>query len=175
MYWFLLAGHQQIHIKPSLILEGARKQLVHPADYTPGYVRLKYPGGDVPASTGVCTDVVIRALRHAGLDLQKAIHEDAKLHPKRYPHIKSPDANIDHRRVPNQAAYFAAHGRECSLTTDFRPGDFVYWKLDNGLDHIGILSARRAGDGSWFAIHNISRTAEENVLHRWKIVGHYRL
>src|SRR6266853_4575606 len=48
----------------------------HVVRYDPAYVHLAYPGGDVPAETGVCTDEVIRAYRAVGIDLQKEVHED---------------------------------------------------------------------------------------------------
>ncbi len=157
-----------------LIVEGAKLQLKSPSIYTVGYFRIGYPGGDIDKSKGVCTDVVVRAVRHAGFDLQKLIHEDAKKSPKAYARIDKLDTNIDHRRVPNQAVYFARHGRKLELRSDWKPGDFVWWKLDNGLDHIGVLSDRRGASGNYLVIHNIRMTAEEDVLGKWKIVGHYR-
>jgi uncharacterized protein len=156
------------------IVAGARGQLSQPADYTPGYFKLSYPNGDLPQDKGVCTDVVIRALRYAGYDLQVLIHEDMKRHFSTYPRReRRPDSNIDHRRVPNQMHFFSRYGRKLGNTADWRPGDFVYWKLDNGLDHAGVLSDAK-GSSNWMVIHNLSRTAEEDVLYRWKVIGHYR-
>jgi len=161
------------------ILSGAKAQLVKPAQYTGAYYRISYPNGDVPADRGACTDVVIRALRHAGYDLQRLIHEDSKRVV--YPRIgKKHDRNIDHRRVPNQRRYFERHG--VSLTTktgrgdlrQWRPGNFVFWKLPGGLDHVGIISDRKNAQGLPLVIHNIWQTAEEDVLMKWKIVGHFR-
>ena len=48
------------------IVQGALRQAREGAAYTTGYVRLGYPGGDLPRDRGVCTDVVVRALRDAG-------------------------------------------------------------------------------------------------------------
>ncbi len=165
---------QRTSVADKIVL-GARKQLERPAQYTPGYVKLEYPGGDVPAGTGVCTDVVIRAFRNAGMDLQRLIREDVLAHPRRYPRIAEPDKNIDHRRVPNQAAYFRSHGWMLDGSQRFWPGDIVYWKLPSGLDHIGIVSNRKSAQSQYLVIHNIAQTAEDDVLHRWIIVGHYRV
>lgn len=157
------------------ILEGAKRQLVRPAKYDASYQRLSYPNGDVPLDRGVCTDVVIRALRHAGYDLQRLIHEDQRKAPRSYPRIRRPDRNIDHRRVPNQVAYFRRHGTNLTRRpADWRPGDFVVWILPNGRDHIGVISDRKNARGDWLVIHNIWQTAEEDVLRAYRIVGVYR-
>ncbi len=163
------------------IVAGAKKQI---GDiYDPAYVRIPYPGGDVPRGTGACTDVVVRALRAAGYDLQRLIHQDMRRNFSTYPKkwgLRRPDANIDHRRVPNQMRFFARHGvsltREVSPGTlsQWRPGDVVCWKLDSGLDHTGILSDRRSASGIPLVIHNLSACAEEDCLTRWKITGHFR-
>lgn len=165
------------------IVAGARLQLSWGTVYDGRYVKLSYPGGDVPKERGVCTDVVVRALRHAGHDLQKLIHEDMKVawdaYP-RYPGVTKPDRNIDHRRVPNQRVFFRRHGRTLTIETfpgkraEWKAGDFVSWKLDSGLDHIGVLTDRRGASGWPMAIHNLSTTLEEDVLLSWKITGHYR-
>jgi uncharacterized protein YijF (DUF1287 family) len=163
------------------VLRGARQQLVRPAIYTPGYFRLAYPNGDLPADKGVCTDVVIRALRTAGKDLQRLIHEDMGRRFSTYPRRgEKRDPNIDHRRVPNHIHFLRRYGTTLpngltgpALAT-WHPGDLVYWKLDNGLDHCGVVSDRRNGRGLPLVIHNIWQTAEEDVLDRWRIVGHYR-
>ena len=155
-----------------LILEGARAQLINPASYTPDYFALSYPNGDPPAEKGACTDVVVRSLRHAGYDLQKLIFEDAA--SVSYPGIKKRDPNIDHRRCPNQRRYFERFGRTLPVDKDFRPGDIVYWKLPGNLDHTGIITDKKGWLGDPMVIHNISQTAEEDVLHSWPIMGHYR-
>lgn len=163
------------------LVSAARAQLAWGTKYDPAYVKLSYPGGDIPKTKGVCTDVVVRSLRAVGHDLQKLIHEDIKKswssYP-RYPGNKGPDKNIDHRRVPNQRVFFKRHGKV--LTTDpkkkdqWKPGDFVTWKLPGNLDHIGVLTDKRNGKGLPFAVHNMSTTLEEDILEAYPITGHYR-
>jgi len=163
------------------IVAGARRQLISPAMYTGGYYRIAYPNGDVPGDRGACTDVLIRSLRNAGYDLQKLVHEDMRKNFSSYPRRESkPDPNIDHRRVPNLIHFFHAYGRKlpgvvtpATLAT-WKPGDLVFWKLDNGLDHCGVLSDRKNALGVPLVIHNMQMTREEDVLTAWKIVGHYR-
>src|SRR5690606_18547582 len=122
--------------------------------YDPAYRQLSYPGGDVPQATGVCTDVVIRALRKQGLDLQQLVHEDMRAHFSAYPRnwgLSRPDRNIDHRRVPNLMTYFARRGFSRPPSDDpmdYRAGDIVAWDLGNGLTHIGILSDRSSAAGT---------------------------
>lgn len=112
--------------------------------YDPAYTQIAYPGGDVPLDRGVCTDVVIRSLRGAGIDLQQQIHEDMQAHFDAYPKtwgLPRPDANIDHRRVPNLMTYFVRRGRSLPITldaADYRPGDVVAWELGNGLLHVQL-------------------------------------
>ncbi len=163
------------------IVAGAMAQLISPAEYHPGYFSIGYPNGDLPANQGVCTDVVIRALRNAGYDMQRLIHEDMKKHFAAYPRREAkPDSNIDHRRVPNLVHYFAHHGVRLPTAVNrktlatWRPGDIVFWKLPSGLDHCGVISDRTNPSGIPLVIHNISRTAQEDVLQTWTIVGHYR-
>ena len=157
------------------IVEGALVQAREAAAYTTGYVRLTYPNGDLPRGQGVCTDVVVRALRHAGYDLQRLIHEDMKAHFASYPRREArPDSNIDHRRCPNQAWFFRRYGRTLSTLGDWKPGDIVYWKLPSGLDHTGVLSNRLNSKGEPYVVHNLGHCAEEDVLKTWRIVGHYR-
>ncbi|MEN4902427.1 DUF1287 domain-containing protein [Luteimonas sp. TWI1437] len=163
------------------LADAARRQVGVTVRYDPAYVRLDYPGGDVPADRGVCTDVVVRALRTQGIDLQQRIHQDKRAHPQAYPrqwrHLAA-DPHIDHRRVPNQTTWFARQGWSRPVVQargDYRAGDIVAWRLDSGLLHIGIVSDRKAGDGTPLVLHNIARgTREENVLLRWRIIGHYR-
>ncbi len=163
------------------IVEGAREQLSWGTVYDNRYVKLKYPNGDLPRNRGVCTDVIVRALRHAGYDLQKLMHEDMKLAWKQYPRYPGngkPDKNIDHRRVPNHRVFWKRFGSVLSVDTklkaQWKPGDFVTWRLNSGLDHTGILSDKRNGKGLPYAIHNLSTTLEEDVLESWVITGHYR-
>ena len=161
------------------ILQGAKAQLAEPAMYDATYKRIAYPGGDVAKDRGACTDVVIRAFRSAGYDLQVLVHKD--MGRARYPGSDgSRDTNIDHRRVRNLSYFFKRHGETLTTSTDrlslkaWKPGDVVRWKLDNGLDHIGIVSDKKNARGEPYVIHNIWQTAEEDVLTKWTIVGHYR-
>ncbi|HEX3071931.1 MAG TPA: DUF1287 domain-containing protein, partial [Thermoanaerobaculia bacterium] len=127
------------------IAEGAQQQIGVTLTYDPSYVSLRYPGGDVPANRGVCADVVVRAFRVAGIDLQRAVHEDMMGAFKRYPALwglSQPDANIDHRRVPNLMKFFERHGKTASGA--FLPGDVVAWRLPGGLLHIGVVSGEVA-------------------------------
>jgi len=173
--------------KAELLVKAARDRLKASVVYDGRYVGLDYPGGDVPATMGVCTDVVIRSYRKAhGFDLQKAVHEDIKANFSKYPTTwghQRPDKNIDHRRVPNLEVWFTRAGHAVPLThsaTDYRPGDIVSWRLDgrsgeDGLPHIGIVSDRRGRDGTPLIIHNIGRGPEEsNMLFDHTITGHFR-
>jgi len=157
----------------------------HTVRYDPAYVRIPYPGGDVPADTGVCTDEVIRAYRAVGIDLQKAVHEDMLAHLPEYPrkwtggHAVGTDTNIDHRRVANLIVFFRRNGASLPISasaSEYRPGDLVAWNLGGGITHIGIVADRRAADGGrYMIVHNIGRGPEmEDVLFCWKIIGHYR-
>ncbi|MDR2233423.1 MAG: DUF1287 domain-containing protein [Tannerella sp.] len=149
--------------------------------YDPAYVQLSYPNGDVPANKGVCSDVVIRAYRKLGIDLQKEVHEDMKAHFDKYPKswgLSRPDKNIDHRRVPNLMKFFSRHGtvKKMSLeATDYQPGDIVCWNLGGGITHIGIVSAKKSPDGKRnLIIHNIGAgQVLEDSLFAFKIIGHY--
>ena len=150
--------------------------------YDPAYVSLKYPGGDVPMERGVCCDVVIRALRMHGVDLQKLVHEDMKANFAAYPKnwgLKTTDRNIDHRRVPNLMKFFSRKGKAVPVTdsdADYRPGDIVTWMLPGNLPHIGIIAAEKVpGSDRPAVIHNIGGGAQrEDVLRAFKITGHYR-
>ena len=155
--------------------------------YVPAYVQIKYPNGDVPANTGVCTDLVIRAYRGVGTDLQKEVHEDMVKHFKDYPKLwklKAPDTNIDHRRVPNLMTYFKNKKADLLVTDkaeDYKPGDLVTWNLQNkkvvsGITHIGIVTDQRSPDGKRYLIaHNIGGgNTIEDMLFSYTIIGHYR-
>lgn len=167
------------------LIDAARTQIGVTLGYDGAYRKLAYPGGDVQMSTGVCSDVVIRAYRALGLDLQKLVHEDMAQHFALYPHqwgLKHPDTNIDHRRVPNLQVFFARHGKSLPVTSDgadYVPGDIVTWDLTplaHPLPHIGIVSDKLSADGSHrLVIHNIGQGAqEEDTLFTYKITGHYR-
>ena len=165
------------------IVEAARGQVGVTVSYDPSYVALTYPGGDVPRERGVCTDVVIRALREGrGMDLQKLVHEDMKAHFSKYPGIwglKRTDRNIDHRRVPNLRTYFKRKGFSLPVTRtagDYKPGDFVTCTVPPNRPHIMIVSSRNTPGGVPLVIHNIGRGArEEDALFTYPITGHYRL
>ena len=154
----------------------------HAVRYDPAYIRLPYPGGDVPADTGVCTDEVIRAYRAVGIDLQKEVHEDMAANFSAYPRKwgrREPDANIDHRRVPNLMVFFSRKGESLPITDraqDYAPGDLVTWNLGGGLTHIGMVVDRKTVFTRRFMIvHNIGAGPKlEDVLFDWKITGHYR-
>lgn len=164
------------------VVVAARKQIGVTKEYDPAYVTLKYPGGDVPLRTGVCSDVVVRALRHVGIDLQKTVHEDMRQNFSAYPQkwgLRGPDKNIDHRRVPNLMRYFERHHiavrGELNSPESHRPGDIVAWDLGNGVTHIGIVSDQKTGRTP-LIIHNIGSGAkEEDVLFQYRVIGHYRV
>ena len=167
----------------SPIVRAARSQIGKTISYDPSYVGLSYPGGDVPLEKGVCTDVVIRALRGAvNLDLQKLVHEDMKIEFSAYPNIwglKKPDPNIDHRRVPNLKTYFNRRGFSLPVTrrvADYLAGDLVTCTVGRNLAHIMVVSDKKTTDGVPFVIHNIgSGTKEEDRLFEFPITGHYRV
>jgi len=154
----------------------------HTVRYDPAYVRISYPGGDVPEDTGVCTDEVIRAYRSVGIDLQKEVHQDMTANFSSYPgnwNRKTPDPNIDHRRVPNLRVFFSRKGEVLPITyraEDYAPGDLVTWDLGHGLTHIGIVVDQKGLLGRRYMImHNIGAGPNiEDVLFDWKITGHYR-
>jgi len=149
--------------------------------YDGSYRRIAYPGGDVPETIGVCTDLVIRAYRRIGVDLQVEVHEDMKRAFTSYPRIwglSRPDPNIDHRRVPNLQTFFRRAGAELPLSRDtdaYRPGDLVTWMLPGNLPHIGIVTGDRTPAGTPRMVHNIGRGPEvEDMLFRYQVTGHYR-
>ena len=164
------------------LVMAAQDRLKHNITYNGAYLKLDYPGGDVPANIGVCTDVIIRSYRAAfGFDFQKAVHEDIKASFSAYPKnwgLTRTDRNIDHRRVPNLETYLKRHGASLGTSrkaSDFKPGDIVSWRLSGGLPHIGIVSDRKAADGTPLIIHNIGAgPQEEDVLFLYKMSGHFR-
>ncbi|MBQ1782676.1 MAG: DUF1287 domain-containing protein [Gammaproteobacteria bacterium] len=165
------------------LVEAARNQIGVTVSYDPSYRQLSYPGGDVPIDRGVCTDVVIRALRQAWqLDLQREVHEEMRAHFTSYPQhwgLRGPDRNIDHRRVPNLQTWFKRRGYSLPLSTDasqFQSGDLVTVTVPPHLPHIMLVSDRRNGEGIPLVIHNIGGgTREEDRLFEFKLTGHYRL
>lgn len=163
------------------LVSAAREQIGVTVGYDGSYQVLAYPMGDVAQHTGVCTDVVVRALRKQGIDLQKLVHEDMRQHFAVYPKnwgLKKPDRNIDHRRVPNLKTYLRRHAQELAISSEksaYQAGDIVTWRLPNHLPHIGIVSDKLAEDGTPLIIHNIGGgTKEENMLFLFEITGHYR-
>ncbi len=172
---------QAATIDSAQLVQAARSQVGVTLGYDPVYRRLDYPGGDVPLATGVCTDVLIRALRQQGLDLQKSVHEDMRAHFSAYPRnwgLQRPDRNIDHRRVPNLMTWFRRQGMALEVSdksADYQAGDIVTWDLGRGLTHIGIVSDRTSLAGVPLVLHNIGRgTQEEDILFGFAITGHYR-
>ncbi len=171
-----------VHAAPAdELVAAARSQVGVTRTYDPAYVRLAYPGGDVPLDRGVCTDVVIRAYRQLGMDLQQLVHKDMTAAWKAYPkqwQLKRPDRNIDHRRVPNLQVFFTRHGTALPLTRDagkYLPGDVVTWMLRPGVPHIGIVSGDKSAAGVPLVIHNIGSGAQlEDRLFDFAITGHYR-
>lgn len=182
----LLAAQQALTHQQFLqrLVAAAVERTAHHVRYDPAYVRIPYPGGDVPSNTGVCTDEVIRAYRAVGVDLQKEVHEDIVQNWAAYPHERNwqeahPDTNIDHRRVPNLGVFFRRKGETLRVSTrasDYSPGDLVTWDLGGGVPHIGIVVDRRApGSDRYMVVHNIGAGPQmEDVLFSWKITGHYR-
>lgn len=168
------------HADGEALAAAAAAQMGVTTGYDGSYQRIAYPGGDVALATGVCTDVLIRAFRAQGIDLQQRVHEDMRGAFAAYPAawgLTRPDRNIDHRRVPNLETYLGRHGEVLATSkqpADYAAGDIVSWRLDSGLPHIGIVSARRI-DGRPLVIHNIGAgVQEEDVLFAWRMVGHWR-
>jgi uncharacterized protein YijF (DUF1287 family) len=164
------------------VVAGARAQVgtVYDASYMP----ISYPAGDVDPGRGACSDVVVRALRTAGVDLQRLLHEDTLAAPGDYPALAAsshgPDGNIDHRRCTNQIRFFRRHCRtlpdEVAAATrdEWQPGDFVYWQLPGGRLHVGVLSDHIDARGLPLVIHNGGICLEQDCLTDWEIVGHFR-
>ncbi len=149
--------------------------------YDPSYFSISYPNGDIPKNKGVCTDVVIRAYRLMGIDLQKEVHEDMKANFSKYPNnwgLKKPDTNIDHRRVPNLMTFFSRYGKKLPISDNpevYQPGDIVCWNLGGGITHIGIVINKKSNDNQRFLIvHNIGAgQVIEDCLFNFKVIGHY--
>ena len=166
------------------LVAAAIERTNHSVKYVSAYVPLPYPGGDVPADTGVCSDEIIRAYRAVGVDLQKEVHEDMVKDWTDYPsktkwRLTRPDPSIDHRRVPNLMVFFRRKGESLPISTwaeDFSPGDIVTWDLGGGVPHIGIVvNVKSAQSERFLVVHNIGQGPKmEDVLFAWKITGHYR-
>lgn len=165
------------------LVEAALGQVGVTVLYDPAYVRLAYPGGDVPVERGVCTDVVVRAYRQAfGIDLQRLVNEDMRAGFSAYPKIwgrKQPDRNIDHRRVPNLETFFRRRGAALEVADDpkaYRPGDLVTQRLPGNLPHIAIVTDRTTPAGRRpLIVHNIGAgTKVEDTLFAYRLNGHFR-
>ncbi len=165
------------------LVAAAIERTHHAVRYDPAYVRIPYPGGDVPVDTGVCTDEIIRSYRSVGVDLQKEVHEDMVQNFDRYPRrwrwlLSRPDSNIDHRRVPNLMVFFSRKGESLPLSgraDDYKPGDLVTWDLGGGVPHIGVVVNQKSSQsGRYMIVHNIGQGPRmEDVLFAWRVTGHY--
>jgi uncharacterized protein len=172
-------GHSDL---PGKLVEAAVERTNHGVIYDGSYRQIPYPGGDVPDSLGVCTDLIIRSYRVVGLDLQKEVHEDMSGDFAAYPPnwgLSRPDPNIDHRRVPNLQSFFARKGKNLPISADpldYDPGDIVTWMLPGNLPHIGIVARRLSPNGKRpLIVHNIGAgPKQEDVLFKFPITGHYR-
>ena len=196
------AAASQTAARTGVVLAGAYRQVGVTIHYDGRYRSLSFPGGDVPLERGVCTDVIVRAYRNAGIDLQVLVHDDLLdlagigahrpgfghqlgdqvhllAHEPAKPALGLPDdpVHIDHRRVPNLVTFFKRHGHSLPVTAraaDYRPGDIVTWRLPSGVPHIGLVSDQEA-DGRLLVVHNIGQGARvEDVLFAYTITGHYR-
>ena len=166
------------------LVEAAKERLNHTVVYDGRYLSIPYPNGDVPKEIGVCTDVVIRSYRMLGVDLQELVHEDMSTNFSQYPSnriwgLNRPDANIDHRRVPNLQRFFARHGESLPITNEaenYLPGDIVSWMLPGNAPHIGIVvDSKNALSGNPLIVHNIGAGPKlDDILFTYKITGHYR-
>lgn len=182
-FFFLLLGLSHTASSANLALAKQAELLPRLVIYDPAYRQIAYPNGDVPENYGVCSDVVIRSYRKIGIDLQKLVHEDMKANFSKYPSqriwgLRKTDTNIDHRRVPNLEVFFSRKGKDKAVTKDAKdyvPGDIVTWRLDNGRPHIGVVTSIKSSNQQNFLImHNIGYgQVAEDVLFRWKIIGHY--
>ncbi len=183
IWLLLLAGLTYAEVSAKALVDAAFERTRHQVTYDGRYVSIPYPGGDVPENIGVCTDVVIRAYRSLGIDLQQKVHEDMRSHFQAYPSkriwgLTRPDTNIDHRRVPNLQAFFSRHGEVLPVSdkaSDYQPGDLVTWMLPGNLPHIGIVTDRKSPAGTPIIVHNIGWGPKaDDILFAYKITGHYR-
>ena len=169
------------------IVTAAQAQVGVTRHYDGSYQTLKYPGGDVSRKMGVCTDVIIRSVRNAGLDLQQALHEDIQKRRNAFPMIRrAPDANIDQRRVGTLLPYFKKHWEAHTAKLDdesdpLRPGDIILmdtFPSRSGPDHIGIISAKIGENGLPLVINNWTNgtvTSEMDLLSFVPVLYRFRL
>ena len=184
LLWMLLSSGVQANAFQQDLVSAALERTQHQVSYNGAYYRLDYPNGDVPPNIGVCTDVIIRAYRTLGVDLQVLVHEDMAANFAAYPSkriwgLSSTDRNIDHRRVPNLQAFFARHGKSLPISqtpSDYKPGDLVTWMLPGNLPHIGIVTDKLAANtGNPKIVHNIGAGPRlDDMLFDYRITGHYR-
>lgn len=175
-------GFSQVSSNKTNLVKAALELTKDKVTYDPSYFSIDYPNGDVPSNKGVCTDVVIRAYRKIGVDLQKNVHLDMKANFNKYPKLwglKTIDRNIDHRRVPNLMTYFKRKGEEKLISTkakDYVAGDIVCWNLGGAITHIGIVVDKKSKDGKRnLIVHNIGGgQVLQDCLFSFKIIGHYR-
>jgi uncharacterized protein YijF (DUF1287 family) len=175
-----IAGHS----KTQQLITAAIAQTQDKVTYNGAYFKIAYPMGDVPMQYGVCTDVIIRAYRSLGIDLQQLVHEDMRGNFSLYPAKKNwgqtkTDTNIDHRRVPNLQTFFTRHGKKLTVSSkpeDYQSGDLVTWMLPGNLPHIGIVTDKLSRDGLRpLIVHNIGAGPQlEDMLFDYSITGHYR-
>ncbi len=165
------------------LVKAAHERTLHNVIYDGAYHSIPYPGGDVSSEIGVCTDVVIRAYRKLGIDLQKEVHEDMVANFSLYPSkriwgMSRTDRNIDHRRVPNLQTFLERKGKKLTvsqLAQDYKAGDLVTWMLPGNLPHIGIVVERVGSSGNPMIVHNIGSGPQlEDMLFDYTITGHYR-
>lgn len=183
--WILLMAGPSVASAETLadsVVAAAHAQVGVTLVYDPSYQRLDFPAGDVPLDRGVCADVVVRAWRAIGIDLQRELNRDMRAGFAAYPRIwglPRPDPNIDHRRVPNLETFLRRQKADLPVGSDagaYRAGDLVTWRLERGEPHIGIVSDSRSADGQRpLIVHNVGAgTRIEDVLFRWPPVGHFR-
>jgi hypothetical protein len=179
LFFFVKLSFSQV--KENRLSMAALELTKHKVTYDPSYFSISYPNGDVPPNKGVCTDVIVRAYRKLGIDLQKEVHEDMLKNFSLYPKIwglKRTDKNIDHRRVPNLMTFFSRKGTvniKSKKSEDYIPGDIVCWNLHGGITHIGIVVNKKSKDDKrYMIVHNIGNgQVLEDCLFDFKIIGHY--
>lgn len=164
------------------LIRGARTCVAKAPRYDPSYLRLTYPMGDPGWERGVCTDVIIRAFRAAGIDLQQRVHEDILSRPGAYG-ISRADSNIDHRRVKNLVVFFEKFATSLPTDSQWEEGDIVIWDLRGSgyPSHIGLISGELTSQGDPLVYHHFPRVgkfsghpAEDDCLHDWPILKHFR-
>ena len=178
----LFAQVSQARVDGTKLVQAAREQIGVTLFYDSAYRKLAYPMGDIELSKGVCTDVIIRAYRKLGIDLQKEVHEDMKVNFSVYPKnwgLTNTDTNIDHRRVPNLMVFFSRKGIKLTISQkpeDYLPGEIVCWDLGGGITHIGfVVNVKDPNSDRYKIVHNIGAgQVVEDCLFKFKIIGHYR-